>query len=89
MAGVFQGSLYAIGMIMMTQKAQISQSARPYSYFQAAMSGGRMIGPWIIGLGSLISLYGGMWFLFIYDLIVSVLLIKTILNTKLNDSKPL
>jgi len=67
-SGFCQGSIYALGMALISLKAQQQNSARPYTFFQATMSGGRMTGLWLVGLflaGNLV--YGGLYLIIAYS----------------------
>jgi MFS family permease len=68
-SGFFQGMIYAIGMRMMSFKAQQQQSARPYAIFQATMGSGRMLGQVNIGVAANFSANLGTYILVIYDCI--------------------
>jgi MFS family permease len=69
-SGIVQGGIYAIGCILMTHIAELHASSKPYTYFQAAMSGGRMSGPWIAGIGFNFTFYFGIWALISYQLCI-------------------
>jgi MFS family permease len=70
-SGFCQGTIYALGVFITSIQAHSANSAMPYSLFQATMSGGRMAGPWLIGLGTLFSFYGGLWLIIGYDFLIS------------------
>ena len=66
-SGFMQGTIYALGMKLISYKAQASHSNRPYTYFQASMGTGRMIGPLNIGMGALHSQNTGVWIMIGYS----------------------
>jgi MFS family permease len=68
LSGLAQGTTYALGMKLMSLKAEKMQSARPYSIFQATMGSGRMVGQLNIGMWSMLSQNAGLWVLSAYDL---------------------
>ena len=68
-SGTAQGCIYALGMKIMSIKASKMNSSKPFTYFQATMSGGRMLGPLIIGFTSTISVYFGILILIVFDIV--------------------
>ncbi|MHA2287258.1 MAG: MFS transporter [Promethearchaeota archaeon] len=64
--GIGQGMIYALIMSLVSYKAKDKNSAKPFSYFQAIMSGGRMTGSLIFGLTATIFLNLGIILLIIY-----------------------
>ena len=65
-SGFAQGAIYALIMKLISYKADKQESARPFSYFQAIMSGGRMMGSIMFGLTAAISLSLGIYILIAY-----------------------
>ncbi len=72
LSGFIQGTIYACCMKLTSFKAQYESSSRPYSFYQATMGTGRMIGQIVIGFGTIIALNSGIWALLIYDLVAMV-----------------
>jgi len=77
-SGFGQGIIYSLIMKLISYKAKIRESAKPFSYFQAMMSSGRMIGSLIFGLTTAIFLNLGIILLIIYD--IAALIQFTLLN---------
>jgi hypothetical protein len=72
-SGFCQGSIYALGMVLISLKAQEQNSARPYTFFQATMSGGRMTGPWLVGFFiDGIVIYGGLFLIVGYGILAEI-----------------
>lgn len=75
LSGLAQGSIYALGMTLVSEISKDMKSSKPFSIFQSTMSGGRLTGPLLIGFGSLISLEFAITLLVIYDLMTSIAII--------------
>jgi MFS family permease len=74
-SGFLQGSVYALGMRFVSYKARDLKQVTPFSRFQSMMSGGRLVGPLLIGFGSGISLEVGVWILVAYQFFAFITLI--------------
>jgi hypothetical protein len=59
-------------MNLISYKARDKNSAKPFSYFQAVMSGGRMTGSLIFGLTAIVFLNFGIFFMIVYDVFTYV-----------------
>ncbi|MHA1342296.1 MAG: MFS transporter [Promethearchaeota archaeon] len=68
-SGTFQGAIYSLNMKITSLKAKQQQTSKPFSYFQSMMSSGRLLGPILIGFGTLISTDFGLIFLLLYDIV--------------------
>lgn len=68
LSGFAQGAIYALNMNLTAMKAADSKSSKPFAFFQASMSGGRTLGPLIIGFTAAISFNVGVMILFIYEI---------------------
>lgn len=78
-SGFAQGMIYALLMNLISYKARDKNSAKPFSYFQAMMSSGRMTGSLIFGLTATVFLNLGILILILY---VIFTFIQFILNWK-------
>jgi hypothetical protein len=67
-SGFGQGMIYALIMGLISYKARDKNSAKPFSYFQVMMSGGRMMGSLIFGLSSAVFLNLGLYILILYEI---------------------
>ena len=71
-SGFGQGMIYALIMNLISYKARDKNSAKPFSYFQVMMSGGRMMGSLIFGISSAVFLNLGVYILILYEIGTSV-----------------
>jgi MFS family permease len=81
-SGGFQGLVYVMCMGLMTTQSEYQKSAKPFSFFQAIMGSGRMLGQVIIGMTASISLNTGLWGLLIYDSVILISVLIYILKEK-------
>jgi len=65
-SGFAQGMIYVLMMNLISYRARDKNSAKPFSYFQAMMSSGRMTGSLYFGLTTTIFLNLGVIFLILY-----------------------
>lgn len=82
LSGLMQGATYALGMILMSYKAQHQKSARPFTYFQATMGFGRFGGQILIGFGESLLPFFGVWLLVSYYLLVFLIYLGFIVKVK-------
>ena len=68
LSGIGQGIIYVLVMKLVSYKAKKQKSARPFSFFQTMMSGGRFIGILLFGLSVTISFDIGVIILIIYNI---------------------
>ncbi|MHA1884467.1 MAG: MFS transporter [Promethearchaeota archaeon] len=71
-SGFGQGMIYALIMSLISYKARDKNSAKPFSYFQVMMSGGRMMGSLIFGLTSTVFLNLGIIILIFYEIVAFI-----------------
>ena len=83
-SGFGQGMIYPLIMNLISYKARDKNSAKPFSYFQAVMSGGRMTGSLIFGLTAIVYLNFGIIFMIVYEVFTYI---QFTINWKYNSLK--
>ncbi len=71
-SGFGQGMIYPLIMNLISYKARDKNSAKPFSYFQAIMSSGRMTGSLMIGLTSTVFLNLGVVIILVYEILTYI-----------------